>query len=165
MLNDDTAIDAIVSLLMSIQDQENVNLPVYERELREANTGIQNMLNAIQQGILTRSTKERLEELEATRDDLENKIALEKLSKPRISEDFIRFWLCRFRKLDVKQKSHRKMLIDMFINAVFLYDDKLVITFNFKEGTKTITFGDLKEAENKGVGGSDLDSVGAPRRP
>ena len=165
MLNDDTAIDAIVSLLMSIQDQENVNLPVYERELREANIGIQNMLNAIQQGILTRSTKERLEELEATRDDLENKIALEKLSKPRISEDFMRFWLCRFRKLDVKQKSHRKMLIDTFINAVFLYDDKLVITFNFKEGTKTITFGDLKEAENKGVGGSDLDSVGAPRRP
>lgn len=165
MLNDDTAIDAIVSLLMSIQDQENVNLPVYERELREANIGIQNMLNAIQQGILTRSTKERLEELEATRDDLENKIALEKLSKPRISEDFMRFWLCRFRKLDVKQKSHRKMLIDTFINAVFLYDDKLVITFNFKEGTKTITFGDLKEAENKGVGGSDLDSVRAPRNP
>ena len=97
--------------------------------------------------------------------DLENKIALEKLSKPRISEDFMRFWLCRFRKLDVKQKSHRKMLIDTFINAVFLYDDKLVITFNFKEGTKTITFGDLKEAENKGVGGSDLDSVGAPRNP
>ena len=83
---------------------------------------------------------------------------LEKLSKPKISEDFMRFWLCRFRKLDVKQKSHRKMLIDTFINAVFLYDDKLVITYNFKEGTKTITFGDLKEAENKGVGGSDLDS-------
>ena len=41
--------------------------------------------------------------------------------------------------------------------------DKLVITYSFKEGTKTITFGDLKEAENKGMGGSDLDSVGAGR--
>lgn len=158
----DAAIDAIVSLLMSIQDQENVNLPVYERELQETNIGIQNMLNAIQQGILTSSTKERLEQLETAKGDLENKIALEKLSKPKISEEFIRFWLCRFRKLDVKQKSHRKMLIDTFINAIFLYDDKLVLTFNFKEGTKTITFGDLKEAQNKGADGSYLDSVGAP---
>ena len=29
------------------------------------------------------------------------------------------FWLHRFRKLDVRQKSHRKMLIDTFINAIF----------------------------------------------
>ena len=49
------------------------------------------------------------------------------------------FWLHRFRKLDVRQKSHRKMLIDTFVNAIFLYDDKMVITFNYKEGTATIT--------------------------
>jgi hypothetical protein len=42
------------------------------------------------------------------------------------------FWRHRFRKLDVQQKSHRMMLIDTFINAVFLYDDKMVITFNYQ---------------------------------
>ena len=162
MLNNDAAIEAIVSLLMSIQDQENVNLPLYERELRETNIGIQNLLNAIQQGILTRSTKERLEQLEAARDDLEQKIASEKLAKPRISAEFITFWLHRFRKLDVTQKAHRKMLIDTFINAIFLYDDKLEITFNFKEGTRTVTFSELQEVVEKGADGSDMDSVGAP---
>ena len=86
MLMDDAAVEAIVSMVMALQDQENVNLPLYEKELRETKINIQNMLNAIQQGILTRSTKERLEELEAARDDLENKIACEKLAKPRISE-------------------------------------------------------------------------------
>ena len=71
------------------------------------------------------------------------------------------FWLHRFRKLDVRQKSHRKMLIDAFINAIFLYDDKMVITFNYKEGTKTITFAELQEAiSNKN--GSDLDCLVAP---
>ena len=35
------------------------------------------------------------------------------------------FWLHRFRKLDVTKQSHRKMLIDTFINAIFLYDDKM----------------------------------------
>ena len=77
-------------------------------------------------------------------------------------EEFIRFWLYRFRKLDVTQKSHRKRLIDTFINAIFLYGDKLEITFNFREGTKTVTFSELQEAVEKKTDGSDLDSLGAP---
>ncbi|MBQ8506093.1 MAG: zinc ribbon domain-containing protein, partial [Clostridia bacterium] len=162
LVMDDAAIEAIVSMLMEIQDRENVNLPLYEKQLQEAETGIQNLLNAIQQGILTKSTKARLEELEAMRDDLGNRIACEKLAKPKISAEFMTFWLHRFRKLDVKQKSHRKMLIDAFINAIFLYDDKVVITFNYKEGTQTITFNDLKEALTEQKSGSDLDCLGAP---
>ena len=160
MVMDDAAIEAIVSMLMDLQDRDNVNVPLYEQQLREAATAINNLLNAIQQGILTRSTKERLEQLEARRDDPETKLACEKLAKPKVSAEFVTFWLHRFRKLDVRRKEHRKMLIDTFINAVFLYDDKLVITFNYKEGTKTITFADLQDAINN-KSGSDLDCSGA----
>ena len=53
------------------------------------------------------------------------------------------------------------MLIDAFINAIFLYDDKMVITFNYKEGTKTITFAELQEAISD-KNGSDLDCLAAP---
>ena len=162
MVMDDKAIEAIVSMLMDLQDRENVNLPLYEQQLREADTAIQNLLNAIQQGILTKSTKGRLEELEAAKEDLEAKIAREKLAKPKVSAEFMTFWLQRFRKLDVRQKSHRKILIDTFINAIFLYDDKMVITFNYKEGTTTITFDDLKTALTDQKIGSDLDCLGSP---
>ena len=72
---DDKWIEAVVSLLMRIQDEENRDLPLYERQLQETKVAINHMLNAIQKGILTRSTKERLDELEQTRDDLEKKIA------------------------------------------------------------------------------------------
>lgn len=54
------------------------------------------------------------------------------------------------------------MLIDTFINAIFLYDDKMAITFNYKEGTKTITLAELPEAiSNKN--GSDLNCLVAPK--
>ena len=162
MLMSDTTIDAIVSALMTLQDAENVNLPLYEKQLKETNVAINNLLNAIQSGILNRSTKERFDQLEATRDELENKIAVEKLAKPRITEEQLRFFLDRFRKLDVRQLSHRRMLIDTFINAVFLYDDKLVLTYNFREGTETITFDDLKNKLGEGFSGSDMSSVSAP---
>lgn len=61
----------------------------------------------------------------------------------------------------MRQKEHRKKLIDTFINAIFLYDDKLVLTFNYKEGIKTITFAELQDAINN-KSGSDLDCSGAP---
>ncbi len=164
MVMDDKAIEAIVSMLMDLQDRESTSLPLYTQQLNETNTAIQNLLNAIQQGILTKSTKTRLEELEAAKEELETKIACEKLAKPKISAEFMTFWLHRFRKLDVTQKSHRKMLIDTFINAIYLYDDKMLLTFNFKDGTKTITFGDVKEAANSAASGSDLDCSTAPYR-
>ena len=164
ILNDDHAIEAIVSMLMDLQDRENINLPLYEQQLSEVNVDINNLINAIQQGILTKSTKARLEELENSRDELENKIALEKLAKPKVSSEFMTFWLHRFCKLDVTKKEHRQMLIDAFINAIFLYDDKMLITFNYKEGTKTITFDDVKREVPDGASGSDLDCCGAPYR-
>ena len=41
-------------------------------------------------------------------------------------------------------------------NAVYLYDDKLVIAFNYKEATKTVS---LKE-----VNGSIIECSGAPKK-
>ena len=121
------------------------------------------MLNAIQAGILTSSTKERLEQLEETKRELEARIAEEKLAKPKVTEDFIRFWLLRFRKLNMNQKDQRQALVDTFINSIYLYDDKVLITFNYKEGTQTITFENVVEATSKG-NGSDLDCFTAPRK-
>ena len=152
-------------MVLAMQDQESVALPMYEQQLQEANTGINNLLNAIQQGILTKSTKSRLEELEAARDELENKIALEKLAKPRISEEFVRFFLERFRNLDLSKLEHRKMLIEVFLNAVYVFNDKIVISCNYKDGTKTVNFSEMESALTlrASVSGSDLDCPGAAR--
>ena len=163
LVRDDAAMESIIAKVMELQDRENTNLPLYEKQLRDAESGIQNMLNAIQAGILTSSTKERLEQLEETKRELETRIAEEKLAKPKIKEEFIRFWLLRFRKLDMSLKDQRQALVDTFINSIYLYDDKVLITFNYKEGTQTITFEEAAQAASKG-NGSDLDCFTAPRK-
>ena len=159
---DDKAIEAIVSMVMDLQDRENITLPVLESDLREVENGIQNILNAIQMGILTKSTKSRLEEQESSKEDLEIKIANEKLAKPKISAEFVTFWLHKFRKLDINRQDHRKWLINVFVNAIYLYDDKMIITFNYKDGTKTITLDDVKRATKEDNIGSDLECRGVP---
>ena len=162
LVRDDAAMESIIAKVMELQDREYTNLPLYEKQLRDAESGIQNMLNAIQAGILTSSTKERLEQLEETKRELEARIAEEKLAKPKVTEEFIRFWLLRFRKLNMSQKDQRQALVDTFINAIYLYDDKVLITFNYKEGTQTVTFGEASEAASEG-NGSDLDCFTAPQ--
>ena len=71
-------------------------------------------------------------------------------------------WLLRFRKLDMRLKDQRQALVDTFINAIYLYDDKVLITFTYKEGTQTVTFGEATEVASEG-NGSDLDCFTAPQ--
>lgn len=119
---------------------------------------IGNMLNAIQQGIITPSTKQRMDELESRRNELILQIGKEKMTKPSFTKEQIVFWFQRFRKLDTNKLEHRRRLIDSFINVIFLYDDKMVITFNYKDGAKTITFADLEKSEIR----SDMNCSGEP---
>ena len=133
--------------------------------MREVENGIENMLNTIQAGVLTNSTKARLEKLEAQQKELEIRIAEEKIARPRLSENQVRFWLTRFRKLDPNVKSHRETLINTFVNAVYLYDEKVLITFNYKDGTKTITFDEIAAKDAPEGNGSDLVNFAPPRTP
>ena len=161
MLMDDDMIEAIVSMLMRLQDEESSDLPLYEKQLRETETAIDNIVTAVMSGMASKALQTKLTQLEEAKEELLVRIEEEKLEKPKISAEFMTFWLHRFRKLDVTKEEHRQMLIDTFVNAVHVYDDKLLLTFNFKDGTRTITFNDVKAATSKS--GSDLDCSLAPK--
>ena len=165
MIRDDDCIRSIVDAVMILQEQENTVLPLLEKQMKDIERGIENLLNAIQEGILTSSTKGRLEKLEAQQKELEIRIAEEKLAKPKVSADFVKFWLTNFRKLDPNVKSHRETLINTFVNAVYLYDEKVLIAFNYKDGTKTITFDEIAAKDAPEGNGSDLGCFAPPKRP
>ena len=157
MVMDDKAIEAIVSMLMDLQDRDNVNVPLYEQQLREAETAISNLLNAIQQGILTRSTKERLEKLEMQREELKLSILQAQMARPRYTKEQVVSWISRFKYGNVDDPQYQKQIIDTFINSIYVFDDKLVFTYNFKDGTETITLAEIQAAF-----GSDLTQVAPP---
>ena len=63
--------------------QKSTDLPLLKKQLAETEKGINNMLNAIQAGIFTPSTKQRLDELEETKSQLEVSILQEEMHKPQ----------------------------------------------------------------------------------
>ena len=64
--------------------------------------------------------------------------------------------------MDFSYSFSMKMLIDTFVNAVFLYDDKMVLNYNFHESTEMITFGELQVVLPNGFRGSDMDLASEP---
>lgn len=154
----DSLIEKLADMVLETQNQENAVIPILQQQLAETEKGIENMLNAIQQGIITPSTKQRMDELESRRNELILQIGKEKTANPSFTKEQIVFWFQRFKKLDANKLEHRRRLIDSFINAIFLYDDKMVITFNYKDGSKTITFADIEKSEIR----SDMNCSGEP---
>lgn len=148
----------IADTIVAMQNQEDVTLPALRRQLAEVEKGIENMLNAIQMGVLTSSTKERLESLEKQRDELKISIMTEELQKPKLTKEQIIAWIEQFRYGDVNSIEYQKRVIDSFVNAVFVFDDKIVLTYNFKGGTQTITMTEIES-----VYGSDLVGLSPPQ--
>ena len=59
LVKDDAAMESIIAKVMERQNKENTNIPLYKKHLRVAESGIQNMLNAIQAGILKMCIRDR----------------------------------------------------------------------------------------------------------
>ena len=158
LLANQDIIEDFVNRTIAVLNQENTVLPLLRKRFAETQKGIDNLVNAIQMGIISPSTKQRLDELEREKAELSVEIMKEEMARPTITKENILCYFEQFRKLNTNKIEHRRRLIDSFVNAIFLYDDKMVITFNYREQTKTITFADL---EKSGIG-SDINAVAAP---
>ena len=150
-------ISKIIDALLVMQEREDVTIPALRHQLAETEKGIENMLNAIQQGIFTTSTKQRLEELEKQREDLSISITTAELQKPKLTREYMEHWFSQFRYGNPNDRDFQKRLVDTFVNSVYVYDDKLVLTYNYKHVTQIIT---LKEVED--FLGSDLGDLSPP---
>lgn len=155
----DEEIAKIADKLVELQDTEDHSLPMLHKQLSEVNRGIENLLNAIQQGILTASTKNRLEELERLQNDIKVSILQAELEHPKYSREDIVNWISRFKYGDPNDKAYQRQIIDTFINSIYVFDDRLVFTYNYKGGTQTIPLSEVVS-----VFGSDLESSTPPAK-
>ena len=156
----DEEIDRIADGILTLQASEDTTIPALKKQLADTERGIENMLNAIQQGVLTSSTKERLEALEKQRDNLKIAVLQAELQKPKYTKEQIVSWIGQFKYGDVNSREYQKRIIDTFVNSLYVFDDRLVITYNFKGGTETITLKDVEATY-----GSDLKAMSPPQRP
>ena len=165
----DDVIDKLADEVVGLQKRESTTIPFLQRQLAELDKKIENILKVIEDGVASASLANRLVELESTKADIEIAIAREKIQQTPLSKEQIVFWISRFKNGNASDPAYQRSIADIFVNAVFLYDDHIGIGFNWRDGQKTITLAELEITsenntsgevpQNSGIGGSYLGGV------
>ena len=139
----ETVADKVVEYQEKYRDHKK--LRALERRQKEVENATNNLMRAIESGIITPTTKSRLVELEAEHERLTKSIAEELIQDATLDRNQIVWFLERVRDGALQDESFRTFLVDTFLNAVYLYDDdNLILVFNYSGNNNTVK---LKAAE------------------
>lgn len=141
LLDDDLLTEIAHSVyLYYISDSNEDFLQSLYSSRKEIQNAINNLMSAIEAGVVTKTTTARLAERESQLEELNELIATEEANQKRLfTEEQFLYALRRFRESDPSTLDGKRKLIDTFINSIYLYDDKLIITFNYSSDGSTIT--------------------------
>lgn len=115
------------------QAQRDSDVGLLEQSIADSRKAQRNIMSAIEAGIFTPTTKNRLMEVEADIAQLERSLAIAKAKNVPIEKEQIIFSLEKYRNGDIDDKRYQKKLIDSFIKKVILYDDRIEIDYYYGE--------------------------------
>lgn len=126
-------------------DQEQIR--IIEQQITDADKAIGNLVKSIEAGVFNDAIKARMDQLEMQKTALQKALADKELERGfKLTRDHITFFLDQFRNLDYTDRECQKRLIDVFVNAIFLYDDEARIAFNFGGSDAVITLDEINQA-------------------
>lgn len=121
-------IDYIVSRLSELHNKKskhNSLIPILEKQKKQVESALQNLVSAVEQGIISKTTNQRLHELESQQETIEQQLFTEKNKvSVQISDADIRKYY------EQALKKNGKLLITYLIKKVVLFDDKVIIRLN-----------------------------------
>lgn len=112
------------------------------KELEKHLTHLNNEFEKVTNSLINAKSKRLIDNINKKADELELQITdteqqlatLKTLSDVQITEDEVIQWLQQFCNGDIMDAEFRKQIIDVLVNSIYLFDDKVVIYFNVKGG-------------------------------
>ena len=145
----DELIDKIAEQAVKLQNDDK-QMQIHQqhiKQLAETRQKIQNIVDAITDGFRTPAMKAQLEQLNEEEETLAKMVAEESYEKPQLTKEQLVNWLSSFKTKDTKDPKVRRQIIEIFINAIYLYDDHLVMAFNIGKQKATLSFNAATEAD------------------
>lgn len=135
------AIEALADAAILYQSQSVANneLASLRDQLAAATRSLNNLVSAIEAGIFSASTQERLLELEAQKRDLERLVSIaEADAEKTLTREEIIATLELFRHGDISDKEYQESMIDTFLVAAYVYTDRVKFIFTLDGGQKPV---------------------------
>jgi len=153
IIDSDDTVNSLADIFMDWQSKQDTSekVKMLEKELKQTETAIQNTMDVIDSGLVTESLKSHLLELEAQRKAREKALSEALLEQPDIDRDIVVWFLHRFRNGDRKDIAWKITLIDMFLKAVYVYDDRIHLDLNYMGDKSRNSLDIVKKAATDGV--------------
>lgn len=152
LLSDDNLLQHIVDKTWEYyqaQDETREKLSAIETQLADVESKLKNVLSAIEAGLFSPTIKDRLNELETLKADLQaSQAELQITNGLALTRDHIEFFLYQFRDMDYSNRECQKRLVNTFVNAIYLFDDHMKIAYNYSGESNAVT---LQVIENVDV--------------
>ena len=136
-LNSPKTLDKIANNILKVQESEdcgNTLLTSLNKEKIETQKILDNIMKAVEQGVVNNTTNKRMTDLEKKLEDIERQIIVEK-SKTNFKltkEDILNYF-------NDALKLEPQLLINYLVKQIILYDDKMQIYFNSPSITTNYT--------------------------
>ena len=115
-----------------------------KKQLKEAEKALSNLVKALEMGIFSETTQARLLELEEQKKSLKETIKEEELRQSVLQDDYsIKHYFEMYAKANFTNTDVRDMILNYFINKIYVYDDKLLITLWYSEEQFEVPFCDI----------------------
>lgn len=151
LLRDDDLLEYIADRTWKFylaQDEAQARVDSYTAQLAATNKAIDNIIRAIEGGMDPGLFSSRMDTLTAEKAALESAVAVEELDREKkLTKDMILFFLHQFRDHDTSDRDYQKWLVEVFVNSIFVYDDKITIAFNYGASNRKITLNEVDTAD------------------
>lgn len=120
------------------ENSQSSLIKALEREIKTLHKNIENLIIALENGQNVDLISERLTQKRFELDKAQKQLEDEKSKLVNLTEEQIIFFLTQLKSKKVNSIKYRKMLVNIFINRIYLYDNKLEIIFNIGERKVTL---------------------------
>ena len=115
-----------------------------KEERAETEKALNNLVRAIEKGIFSEATQARLTELENRKKALTEAIEAEEIKRTVAKQDIsIQHFFDEFSHADLTDPTVRDYLLDYFVDKIFVYDDRVIVTIWYGDDKKELTWGDI----------------------
>lgn len=131
-------IDEIATISVRTNNREvesTTNIPALRSRLHETKVSLTNLTKAIESGLAPEALVKRMVELEKEQRVIEAELKNEEKDVVHLEKAQVVYWLEQFKQGDIEDDDFRRLLIDLFVHSVTVWDDeddhfKITIAYN-----------------------------------
>ena len=134
----DENIDEIATIAVRTNNREvesTTNIPALRDRLHETRVSLTNLTKAIESGLAPEALVKRMVELEKEQKVIEAELKNEEKDVVHLEKAQVVYWLEQFKQGDIDDDDFRRLLIDLFVHSVTVWDEeddhfKITIGYN-----------------------------------